>query len=249
MRSLYVQWIAALLVLCLAYPYFAFEKINGLPWNLLVWFIGFVAFVLSILCRQAFWWWGIHFFFCPLLFFLLQLQLPPEWFLVAFIIFFLIFRGAATTQVPLFLTNRATLCEIDKIFCSESQRQKKESLCFFDAGAGIASVIVFLAKKYPNHCFVGVENSPIPFLIGKIRTRHWHNIDWRYGNFERQNFKKADVLYAFLSPAPMPQIWKQALCQMPKGALFLSNSFEVPGITAEKNIQSDSSRPLFCYRL
>ena len=249
MRSLYVQWIAALLVLCLAYPYFAFENVANLPWNLLVWAIGATAAMLSIVCRQAPWWWGIHFFFCPALYFLLRLNLPPEWFLVAFILFFLIFRGAATTQVPLFLTNNATLLEIEKILLEESESQKKEKLLFLDAGAGLGTVILFLAKRYPNHHFIGVENSPIPFFIGKMRTQKLPNIEWRWGNYERQNFENADILYAFLSPAPMPKIWNQAHRQMQKGALFLSNTFEIPGITPKKIVENDAARPLFCYRL
>ncbi len=247
MRKLYVQWIAALLVLCLAYPYFAFEKISNLPWNLIVWAIGGVAAMLSIICRQAPWWWGIHFLFCPALYFLLQLKLSPEWFLLAFVLLFLIFRGAATSQVPLFLTNKTTLLEIEKIFLQESQN--KTNFVFWDAGAGIGTVIVFLAKRYPKHVFIGVENSPIPFLIGKMRSKKLPNVVWHWGSFERQNFEKAHMLYAFLSPAPMPKIWNQANRQMPKGALFLSNTFEVPGIAPAQTIEKNSARPLFCYRL
>ena len=247
MRALFVQWVAALLVLCLAYPYFAFESLSAIPWGMLAWAIGATAAALSIAFRQAPWWWAIHLFFCPLLYFLLQLKIPPEWFLAAFIVFFLIFRGAVTTQVPLFLTNAETLLEIEKIFLEEST--KKESLNFFDAGAGVASVVLFLAKKYPNHRFYAVENSPIPFLIGYFRTRRIPNVEWRWGNFEKQDFQKMDILYAFLSPAPMPKIWNQANRQMPKGALFLSNTFEVPGISAQKIVENEKSRTLFCYRL
>ena len=106
-----------------------------------------------------------------------------------------------------------------------------------------------MAKRYPNHTFIGVENSPIPFLIGKIRTQKLPNVKWRWGSFERQSLENANILYAFLSPAPMPKIWNQAHRQMQKGALFLSNTFEVPGITPKKIVENDSARPLFCYRL
>jgi hypothetical protein len=38
-----------------------------------------------------------------------------------------------------------------------------------------------------------------------------------------------DVVYAFLSPAPMKQLWAKAQAEMTPGSLFVSNSFPVPG--------------------
>lgn len=42
--------------------------------------------------------------------------------------------------------------------------------------------------------------------------------------------------YAFLSPAPMSTLWEKALHDMKPGSLPISNTFLIPGITAEEEI-------------
>ncbi len=247
MRALMVQWIAVLLVLSLAYPYFAFEKIAGLPWNNLVWAIGATALIFSILCKQAPWWWLIHFFFAPLLYFFLQLNLPPGWFLLAFLVLLLIFRGAASHQVPLFLTNARTLLALEKIVKEESVG--KSSFTLMDLGAGIGTVALFLAQRFPDFRIEAVENSLFPYWVGKFRSRKFPNIHWRFGNFEKENLKEMHCVYAFLSPAPMVKLWVKVNKEMQKGAFFISNTFAVPEVTCENIVDENTKRPLFCYRI
>ena len=38
-----------------------------------------------------------------------------------------------------------------------------------------------------------------------------------------------NVVYAFLSPVPMPALWAKARREMKPGSRFISHSFEVPG--------------------
>jgi hypothetical protein len=60
-----------------------------------------------------------------------------------------------------------------------------------------------------------------------------------------------DVVYAFLSPAPMPRLWEKVQAEMQPGNLFISNSFPVPGATPDRIIEVDCTppRPLYCYQL
>jgi len=43
------------------------------------------------------------------------------------------------------------------------------------------------------------------------------------------NLADFDVVFAFLSPAAMPDLWQQARSQMRSGSLFISLSFSVEG--------------------
>jgi hypothetical protein len=58
------------------------------------------------------------------------------------------------------------------------------------------------------------------------------------------------VVYAFLSPAPMPRLWEKICAEMKPGSLFISNSFPVPGQAPDRVIEVDCSppRPLYCYQ-
>jgi hypothetical protein len=60
-----------------------------------------------------------------------------------------------------------------------------------------------------------------------------------------------DLVYAFLSPAPMSELWAKAQAEMRPGSLFVSNSFPVPGVTPWRVIHVACSppRPLYCYRI
>ena len=60
-----------------------------------------------------------------------------------------------------------------------------------------------------------------------------------------------DVVYAFLSPAPMPALGEKARREMPPGSLFISNSFAVPDVEASDIVEIDDARQtrLYCYRM
>lgn len=249
MRALSVQWIAILLVLCVAYPYFVFEKISGLPWNFLVWVIGLLACCLSVLVKQAFWWWFIHFFFAPLFYFFFQLHLPPIYFLLAFLFLFLIFKGCITHQVPLFLSNLTTLKNLEDFIQKEYPQQNAQKIHLADLGAGIGSVVLYLAKRFPNIEFYAIENAPLSFWIGKLRCRKFNNIHWQMHNFAHQNLNHFDLVYVFLSPNPMPSLWIKAKKEMKKNALLVSCTFAIPNANAFQIVDEESPRPLFCYRL
>ena len=100
------------------------------------------------------------------------------------------------------------------------------------------------------HLFTGVENAPATWAIGRLRTSALANCEWRWGNIWRTELRDYDVVYAFLSPAPMRALWEKVQQEMPPGTLFISNSFAVPGIAAEQIIEVDDARQtrLYCYR-
>jgi hypothetical protein len=57
------------------------------------------------------------------------------------------------------------------------------------------------------------------------------NVQVRYGSFWGQALGAYDVVYAFLSPVPMPRLWDKVCAELAPGGFLVSNSFEVPGVT------------------
>ena len=116
-------------------------------------------------------------------------------------------------------------------------------------GAGIGSTTVPLADQMPDSQFTGYENAPLTWLIGRLLSLGRPNISWRWEDMWQAQLGEYDVVYAFLSPAPMPDLWKKVCAEMQPGSLLVSNSFPVPGVVPDRIIEVDCTppRPLYCY--
>lgn len=127
----------------------------------------------------------------------------------------------------------------------------RTNLRFLDLGAGIGSTLRPLAEARPDAHFCGIENAPATWLIGRLRTAGLSNCNWQWGDIWKTKLNDYDVVYAFLSPAPMPALWEKARQEMRPGSLFISNSFAVPEVTANTVIEVDDARQtrLYCYAL
>ena len=243
-RQFALQAACALLVLSLAWPYFGM-KAAAIPWPETSLVIGFLAFVVASFTRQPIWWRFIHAFFAPLAWTVAQLSIDPGWFLLAAILLLLVYRGALTGQVPLYLSNTETVDALEKLLAGRQFGR------FIDLGSGLGTTLLPLARRFPEASFVGVENAPLTWLFGRWRSRNQPNLDWRWGSFWKVGLADFDVVYAFLSPAPMAELWQKAKAEMSPGSLFVSNSFPVPDVEAQEVIEVDCrpARTLYCYEL
>ena len=243
-RQLALQFAAALAVLSLAWPYYGVRN-EELPWPQTAFAIGGAALLLASLTRQAWWWRLMHALFAPLAWAVSRLAIDPGWFLLLFIVLLLVYRGALTGQVPLYFSNRPTAAALAQLTAD------RRELRFLDLGAGIGSVLSPLARERPDAQFTGVENAPATWLIGRLRTAALANCDWRWGDLWQTDFAAFNVVYAFLSPAPMAALWEKLQREMPAGSLFISNSFAVPEVEPTSVLEIDDTRQtlLYCYRL
>ena len=243
-RQLAIQTAGLLIYLVLAWPFFSFQS-QELPWPESAFGIGIAALIVASYAKQPWWWRVIHLTFVPMLWKASQFGIDPGWYLLAFIALTLIFRGAAAGRIPLFLSNATTVAALAEIIAERNAQR------LIDLGAGIGSVVAPLAANTPTIRTDGIENAPASWLIGYLRTRGLRNCDWMWGDFWEASLTDYDVVYAFLSPEPMPQLWKKACDEMPAGSLFISNSFHVPGVTPNQIIELDDRRGtvLYCYEL
>lgn len=244
LRQFALQGAAVILVLSLAWPYFGWQA-QPMPWLATSLCIGAVALLLAVVARQPWWWRLMHAVFMPLIWLTQQLAIDPGWFLLAFIVLLLIYRGALSSQVPLYLSNRETVAALDELIGREDARY------FIDLGAGLGSTVIPLASRWPQCRFTGTENAPLTWLTGRLRSLGKKNLDWRWGDLWQTPLHDADIVYAFLSPVPMSDLWQKAQAEMRPGSLFVSNSFPVPGSPPDRIIEVDCQppRPLYCYRI
>jgi len=244
-RKQFALQIAALFtVLFLALPYFALRD-QALRWGLISTGTGLVALVYSTIGRQAWWWRVIHASFAPAAWAVSSLAITPGWFLAALVLTLLVFRGALEGRIPLFLTNNATTRALQRI------AETRTELRFADLGAGLGGVVANLSTACPHAKVVGIENAPLTWLIGRLRTFRQSNARWLWGDFWLLELSEFDVVYAFLSPAPMSDLWEKAAREMRPGSTFISNSFPIPGLAADAIIEVEDARQtlLYCYHI
>lgn len=243
-RQLALQLAAALAVLSLAWPYYGIRN-DDLPWPQTALAIGAVAVLFASVTRQPWWWRVMHALFAPLAWGVSGLPLDPGWFLLLFILLLLVYRGALTGQVPLYFSNRASAAALAELTAD------RRDLHFLDLGAGIGSVLIPLARERPDGHFTGVENAPLTWLVGRLRAARLANCDWRWGDIWQSDLSRYDVVYAFLSPAPMTALWEKVENEMRPGSLLVSNSFAIPVVEPSSVLEVGDARQtrLYCYRI
>ena len=160
------------------------------------------------------------------------------------ILLLLVYRGALSGQVPLYLSNADTAVALAELTADRSR------LRFLDLGAGVGSILRPLATARPDAAFTGIENAPATWLAGRLRTAGLANCTWRWGDIWQARLADYDVVYAFLSPAAMPALWQKVRGEMHPGSLFISNSFAVPDVEPSFVVEVDDARQtrLYCYQ-
>lgn len=183
---------------------------------------GSIAAVLSRVWQQPVWWPPLHFGFFPAIFLTQQMSLSAELYLGAFLLLVLFYWSTFRTRVPLFLSGRKAWQALTSLL------PESRAFRFIDLGSGLGGVPFYLEQRFPRGQFFGTEIAPAPWLISRLRA--WYKrsrVVFMRRDYMAINLAEFDVVFAFLSPAAMPDLWQQAQAQMRSGSLFVSLSFEV----------------------
>lgn len=176
------------------------------------------------------WWLVIHLAFLPLVVLARMLELPASLWAGGFILLILVFWRTDRSRVPLFLSSREAtevlLALLPKAPCR-----------VIDLGCGDGALLRHLARRRPESRFVGIEHAPLPWLWARIAAASLPNLAIRYGDFWRHSLADYDLVYAFLSPTPMPRLWAKARSELREGARLVSNSFAVPDCIEDQRIE------------
>jgi hypothetical protein len=200
-----------------------------LPLPALAVLVGLVAAALATYWRLPSWWRLINLTFVPLLWLGLAADLDSRWFLAGFLVLALTSLGAVRTRVPLYLSSAAAAREL--------ARRLPENGHLMDLGCGLGGPLASVRRARPDARLAGVEAAPLNWLVARLRLRG--RADIRLGSLWDADLSACDVVYAYLSPAPMARLWQKAKAEMKPGSLFISNSFPVPGLAFDEVIELD----------
>ena len=213
---------------------------QGLP-VLLVLHSG-LAILLSAWLGLPRWWWPIQALCLPGALALLRLELPSWVYLLVFLLLLLIYWNAGSDRVPLYLSSQAAWGAV-------AQLLPAGPIAFVDLGCGLGGLLGFLAKQRPEARFCGVESAPLPLLVSWLRLRGRSNCQVRRADLWQVELAEFGVVYCFLSPAPMAELWRKARAELRPGALFISNSFAVPGVSPDFTVEVEGRQRLLVWRV
>ncbi|HEX5338168.1 MAG TPA: class I SAM-dependent methyltransferase [Gallionella sp.] len=208
---------------------------------------GVYAAILSHFAGLARWWLLIQLLFVPALVLMQSLEIPPGFFLAAFLVMLAVYWSTFRTQVPLYLSSNKVWHALEDFLpapaCGEDG---KPSFRFIDLGSGLGGVLTHLATVRPDGHYSGVESAPLPVLWSWLRIKlggyrncevHWGSI-WD-DKLEACNLAQYDVVFAYLSPVPMERLWRKARAEMRPGTVFISSTFAVPEQAPQLTFQVD----------
>lgn len=188
-------------------------------------YCGTLAAMFSHFAGLARWWLFIQFAFAPALVLMLALNIPPGFFLAAFLVMLVVYWSTFRSQVPLYLSS-------DKVWHAlETKLPAGQPFTFVDLGSGMGGVLTHLAKTHPQGRYLGIETAPLPFLWSWLRIKFggYRNCAVHWGSLWDSDLSQYDVVFAYLSPVPMDALWNKVRQEMRPGSLFVSNTFAVPG--------------------
>jgi hypothetical protein len=143
----------------------------------------------------------------------------------------LVFGGGLLTRVPLYNSSYAAWSALLDLLPAEDGYQVA------DLGAGLGGPLCFLARRRPGVRFIGIEASPLIWLLAWCRTQPVRaSCRMRFGSLWRLPLEDFQVVYAFLSPAPMSELWAKARREMRPGSILISNTFRIPDAVPEREI-------------
>jgi SAM-dependent methyltransferase len=188
-----------------------------------------VAFVVSRALRQPLWWQLINAAFFPVIGLARHLTIHPGWYLAGFAVLALTSLGSLRTRVPLYLSSSAA---VDAVV---QRLPERPGLKVIDLGCGLGGWLLRLKAARPDLVASGVEMAPLNFLVSRLRLSRRAEV--RLGSIWETDLSGYDVVYAYLSPAPMPRLWEKVRREMRPGSLFISNSFDVPGFPPDETVE------------
>jgi precorrin-6B methylase 2 len=135
----------------------------------------------------------------------------------------------ALTGVPT-LSSRGV--EASDVVALLKQANLARSAVIVDLGSGWGALVVAVARAFPEAMVEGIEISPFPYLISRLRASGLPNVTLRWGNFHRSNLRRAHAIVCYLMPSAMPAVSNLFDRDLRPGTAVVSNTFLFRGRTA-----------------
>lgn len=179
-----------------------------------------------------------------------KMNIPPGIYPAAFLVVLLVYWIAFRSRSPLYISSKRVRQTLEELLPPAEQRPPSErysadgigkNFTFMDIGSGTGGVLAHLAVVRPDGRYFGVEKAPLPYWLSRLRIKlgKHNNCHVLRDSLWSCDLAPYDVVFAYLSPASMGQLWLKVSNEMRPGSLFISNSFSVPQHPPQYSITLD----------
>jgi hypothetical protein len=123
----------------------------------------------------------------------------------------------------------------------------------YELGAGWGGNAIALATAFPDRTVIGVELSPLPWLVSRLRLLFSprKTLDFRCGNFMAQELSDAALVVCYVGHAQMTQLQPKLAAEMAPGTLVLTHTFAMPDWRPVDTVQADDiyRSPVYLYEV
>jgi len=107
-----------------------------------------------------------------------------------------------------------------------------------ELGCGWGGLALDLAARYPERRVVGVELSPVPWAIARLRglAGRAGNLEIRRANLHRADLSRAGLIVCYLNRNAMTRLAARLRAEAPSGCLIVSNTFGLGDWTPEARL-------------
>ncbi len=113
----------------------------------------------------------------------------------------LVFQGL--TGVPPMSSNAAEAADVITLL---RRAGLPKGSVVYELGSGWGSLAVALAHAFPDAQIRGIEISPLPYWISRLRARGLANLTLARGDFYTWDLSDADAVTCYLMIKPMPRL-------------------------------------------
>ena len=119
-----------------------------------------------------------------------------------------------------------------------------DSDVIYDLGCGDGRVLKYLMSDSKARG-VGIELSPILYLISKFRLRKFKNINIVLGDFLKADLEEASLAYCFLNKKILEKIIPKLRAELKPGAKIISYITETENLRRMSIIKDSTGQDLF----
>lgn len=156
--------------------------------------------------------------------------MPSPFWLILPALVFLLCTSLLAYQFRTGVPPMPTRCdEANDVVALLEQAGLPEHPIIYELGSGWGSLVVRLARVFPQAQIRGIEWSPLPYWIARLRTRHMPNVQLTRGNFFASDLRDAHAVTCYLMIGPMRPLAALLDAMLQHGTAVVSVTFSFRG--------------------
>lgn len=109
-----------------------------------------------------------------------------------------------------------------------------------DLGSGWGTLLLPLAKKFPQHEFTGIEKGFLPFYASRFRARKLKNLTFIRQDFFVSEIADYDIIFVFLLGSTLEKLSRKIKNETKTGAVVIANRFPLKDAEPYKEVNLGS---------